>query len=192
MPELAEQCSKLSGEVVPKSSLYGLFAGKRKTIPVHEVEILARALNVPVFELMYPLGAEIELPNGNVRPGGDAYLEAVVSDQMTSGQVLLNLYDIAGAIGNEVSLIREGRQVPKGGVGDEIDIVTMYVGALCRVVKTLEDRHVLIPLESLDPHARTFVENATYWTRLLDLDARNNESVVSARIREVLNVSPSA
>lgn len=71
---LAERCSRFLGEPdsVKKATLNGLFAGKRKTISITELTMLSRALGTPLWDLLYPVGEDIEVRPGVVMSSADA------------------------------------------------------------------------------------------------------------------------
>ncbi|WP_159576065.1 hypothetical protein [Microbacterium sp. 8M] len=62
------------GEVgsVKKATLNGLFAGKRKTLSITELAMLADALHVSMWDLIYPVGEEIEVRPGHFASAADA------------------------------------------------------------------------------------------------------------------------
>lgn len=71
---LAARCSAFLGapESVKKATLNGLFAGKRKTISITELTMLARALGVAIWDLVYPVREEIEVRPGVFMSSADA------------------------------------------------------------------------------------------------------------------------
>lgn len=77
--ELARRCSRFLGEegAVKTSTLNGIFAGKRKSLSVAEVEMFAAALNVPVDRILYPSGEMIEVRPGKFRSSADALVDAM-------------------------------------------------------------------------------------------------------------------
>lgn len=73
--ELARRCSELTGREVKTATLNGIFAGKRKAVSLSDLEAFSQALIVPLTDLLYPPGEEIE-----VRP--DIFMSA--ADALTS------------------------------------------------------------------------------------------------------------
>lgn len=71
---LAARCSAFLGapESVKKATLNGLFAGKRKTISITELAMLAHALATPVWDLIYPAREKIEVRPGVLMSAADA------------------------------------------------------------------------------------------------------------------------
>lgn len=63
--QLADACHAL-GHPVPRSVIANLESGRRETITAAELVVLARALDVPPVELLYPLG---QVPAVEVVPG---------------------------------------------------------------------------------------------------------------------------
>lgn len=55
--ELSEKCEAL-GHPMPRNLIANLESGRKTTVPVHEIAVLARALDVPPIRLLFPLGTE--------------------------------------------------------------------------------------------------------------------------------------
>lgn len=63
--QLADECAAL-GHAIPRSVLANLESGRRETVSVPELLVIAQALNVAPILLLFPLGYE---PDAEVRPG---------------------------------------------------------------------------------------------------------------------------
>lgn len=55
--QLSERCTEL-GYPIPRSTIANLERGRKETISVQEVLVLARALEVPPLQLVFPVGRE--------------------------------------------------------------------------------------------------------------------------------------
>lgn len=53
--QLSSRCAEL-GHAIPRNTIANLENGRKETVPVHELIVLAQALDVPPIELMYPVG----------------------------------------------------------------------------------------------------------------------------------------
>lgn len=73
--QLADACDAL-GHPVPRSVIANLESGRRETITVAELLVLARALEVPPVQLVFPLGSteEVEILPGRRVATDDAML----------------------------------------------------------------------------------------------------------------------
>ena len=72
---LSVACRKL-GHDVPRSTLTNLENGRKATIPVHELVVIARALGVPPLDLLCPAGNDpVPYLPGTELPGDGARIE---------------------------------------------------------------------------------------------------------------------
>lgn len=117
--ELARRCSKFLGadDAIKTSTLNGLFAGKRKSLSVAELEMFASVLGLAVDEIMYPAGEQIE-----VRPG----------EFLSSADALVNAFSVS--LPSAVGSIRVGRRAEAAFAivksADEIeDVVVRAIGS---------------------------------------------------------------
>ena len=72
---LADECEQL-GYPIPRSTIAKLERGNRSAVPVQEVAILARALDVPPVDLLFDIGA------------GDAPVNVVPGESMTPAEAV--------------------------------------------------------------------------------------------------------
>lgn len=72
--QLADACAAL-GWPIKRTVLSNLESGYRETITVPELMVLARALEVPAIQLLYPLGSESEV---EILPGRTVSTEAAM------------------------------------------------------------------------------------------------------------------
>lgn len=77
--QLAGRCSRFMGAdgSVKTATLNGLFAGKRKTVSVTEVQMFAYALDASVVDLMYPPTELIEVRPSRFVSSADALVESL-------------------------------------------------------------------------------------------------------------------
>lgn len=93
--ELADRCNAWLGSSQPGITvawLNSLFAGKRKTLTVPELEMFAATLRLGLDKLLYPVASDVETRPGQRTPSADALMSALDRDQSTralDGQVLL-------------------------------------------------------------------------------------------------------
>ncbi len=55
--QLSDRCAKL-GYPIPRSTIQNLEIGRKESISIHEVVVLAQALNIPPLQLIFPIGRE--------------------------------------------------------------------------------------------------------------------------------------
>lgn len=66
--KLSELCAE-SGFPIPRNTIANLENGRKETVPIHEVVILARALNVAPIDLLFPLvDRTSDSPLGSAEP----------------------------------------------------------------------------------------------------------------------------
>ncbi len=89
--QLATMCSDYLGEpgAIKLGTLNGMFAGKRKSISVVEVEVFAAVLGVPFFDLIYPPREVVER-NPTVSTTGAAMIRNAVGDRSRLDIILYN------------------------------------------------------------------------------------------------------
>lgn len=58
--QLSVRCA-VAGYPIPRNTIANLENGRKETLPLHELVILARALGVPPVELLYPIGQTEQL-----------------------------------------------------------------------------------------------------------------------------------
>jgi hypothetical protein len=77
--QLARRCSRFMGAdgSVKTATLNGLFAGKRKTVSVTEVQMFAYALDASVVDLMYPPAEVVEVRPSRFVSSADALVESL-------------------------------------------------------------------------------------------------------------------
>ncbi len=77
--QLARRCSVFMGadDAVKTATLNGLFAGKRKTVSVTEVQMFAYALDTSVIDLMYPPAELVEVRPSRFVSSSDALVESL-------------------------------------------------------------------------------------------------------------------
>lgn len=56
--ELSDRCTAIADYAIPRSTIANLESGRKESMPVHEIAVLARALGVPPLRLLFPLGTE--------------------------------------------------------------------------------------------------------------------------------------
>jgi len=56
--ELSDRCTAIAGYPIPRSTIANLESGRKESMPVHEIAVIARALDVPPLRLLFPLGTE--------------------------------------------------------------------------------------------------------------------------------------
>lgn len=78
--QLAQSCSRFMGapDSVKTATLNGMFAGKRKSISMSEVEMFAKVLHQPVLDILYPAGEKVEVSPGRFASSADALADAVL------------------------------------------------------------------------------------------------------------------
>lgn len=77
--ELARRCSRFLGEegAVKTATLNGIFAGKRKSFSVAELEMFAAALSLPIDRILFPTGEQIEVRPGRFKSSADALVSSM-------------------------------------------------------------------------------------------------------------------
>jgi transcriptional regulator with XRE-family HTH domain len=138
--KLSDECA-VYGLDMPRSTLADLENGRRASLGVAELVIIAKALDVPPLQLLFPVGyaAESELLPGEERGafrsamwfsgegpfpgiGDDAYLVEITSDWIDANGGPLSLYRAYDrALDSEMNALRRARQMDeRAATGDEL------------------------------------------------------------------------
>lgn len=104
--QLASRCSDFMGQqgAVKRATLNGLFAGKRKSLSIAELTMLASALRKSMWDLIYPVGEEVEVSPGRFISSADALVNETFVSLPVTGQG--NVALIPGRVAATIEVIQ--------------------------------------------------------------------------------------